>query len=164
MPWLSRPPAATRSRRCAGRARARRGLRGNWSSRAIRSARAVSVTFWRTLATVSKRPARPGKVASMRTGTPNSPVSLARRRSTRRLAIQVISLDAKKKELVGDFKNGGQEWQPKGEPEDVRVYAFLDPDLGKVAPYGVYDVTANQGWVSVGIDHDTGRIRRRKHP
>src|SRR3954453_13953060 len=70
----------------------------------------------------------------------------------------VISVDTKKKELIGDFKNGGQEWQPKGEPEDVRVHDFLDPDLGKVAPYGVYDVAANQGWVSVGIDHDTAEF------
>ena len=70
----------------------------------------------------------------------------------------MISVDTKKKELVGDFKNGGQEWQPKGEPEEVRVYDFIDPDLGKVAPYGVYDVAANQGWVSVGIDHDTAEF------
>lgn len=67
----------------------------------------------------------------------------------------VVSVDTKKKELVGDFKNGGREWQPKGRPEDVRVYDFIDPQLGKVAPYGVYDVGANQGWVSVGITHDT---------
>jgi transposase len=67
----------------------------------------------------------------------------------------VISVDTKKKELVGDFKNGGREWQPKGRPERVRVHDFIDPALGKVAPYGVYDVAANQGWVSVGIDHDT---------
>lgn len=66
----------------------------------------------------------------------------------------VVSVDTKKKELVGDFKNGGREWQPKGRPEDVRVYD-IDPQLGKVAPYGVYDVGANQGWVSVGITHDT---------
>jgi transposase len=70
----------------------------------------------------------------------------------------VISVDAKKKELVGDFKRGGQEWQPKGEPEAVRVYDFVDPELGKVAPYGVYDLAANQGWVSVGIDHDTAEF------
>ena len=70
----------------------------------------------------------------------------------------MISVDTKKKELVGDFKNGGQEWHPKGEPEEVRVYDFIDPDLGKVAPYGVYDVAANQGWVSVGIDHDTAEF------
>jgi transposase len=70
----------------------------------------------------------------------------------------VISVDTKKKELIGAFKNGGQEWQPKGQPEEVRVYDFLDPDLGKVAPYGVYDVAANQGWVSVGIDHDTAEF------
>jgi len=67
----------------------------------------------------------------------------------------VISVDAKKKELVGDFKNGGREWRPKGEPEDVRVYDFKIPALGRVTPYGVYDVAANAGWVSVGLDHDT---------
>lgn len=70
----------------------------------------------------------------------------------------VISVDTKKKELVGDFQNGGQEWQPKGEPEQVRVYDFVDKELGKAIPYGVYDVSANQGWVSVGIDHDTARF------
>lgn len=70
----------------------------------------------------------------------------------------VISVDTKKKELIGDFKNGGQEWRPKGKPEAVRVYDFIDPDLGKVAPYGVYDLTTNQGWVSVGIDHDTAEF------
>ena len=67
----------------------------------------------------------------------------------------VISVDAKKKELVGDFKNCGREWRPKGEPEEVRVHDFPIPELGKVTPYGVYDVGANAGWVSVGIDHDT---------
>jgi hypothetical protein len=70
----------------------------------------------------------------------------------------VISVDTKKKELIGDFKNGGREWRPKGDPEQVRVYDFIDPELGKVAPYGVYDVAANQGWVSVGIDHDTAEF------
>src|SRR5947209_9969471 len=67
----------------------------------------------------------------------------------------VISVDAKKKELVGDFHNGGREWQPAGYPEAVRVHDFLDRQLGKAIPYGVYDVAANQGWVSVGIHHDT---------
>ena len=67
----------------------------------------------------------------------------------------VISVDTKKKELVGDFKNAGREWQPAGHPEPVRVHDFIDRDLGKVIPYGVYDVAANQGWVSVGTDHDT---------
>jgi len=67
----------------------------------------------------------------------------------------VISVDAKKKELVGDFNNGGREWQPAGHPEAVRVHDFLDKQLGKAIPYGVYDVAANAGWVSVGIDHDT---------
>ncbi len=67
----------------------------------------------------------------------------------------VISVDAKKKELVGDFKNPGREWQPQGQPEEVRVYDFKIPELGRVTPYGVYDLAANAGWVSVGIDHDT---------
>ncbi|GAB6909636.1 ISAzo13 family transposase [Desulfosarcina cetonica] len=70
----------------------------------------------------------------------------------------VISVDTKKKELIGDFKNAGREWQPQGEPEPVRVHDFIDRELGKVAPYGVYDVTANNGWVSVGIDHDTAEF------
>jgi transposase len=66
-----------------------------------------------------------------------------------------ISVDTKKKELVGDFKNGGRELRPKGEPEQVRVHDFKIPELGKVAPYGVYDIAANTGWVNLGIDHDT---------
>jgi hypothetical protein len=67
----------------------------------------------------------------------------------------VISVDTKKKERVGDFKNGGRELRPKGDPEKVRVYDFEIPELGKVAPYGVYDQTLNAGWVNVGTDHDT---------
>ena len=67
----------------------------------------------------------------------------------------VISVDTKKKELVGDFKNGGREWRPKGSPEEVRVHDFIDPELGRAVPYGVYDIADNTGWVSVGIDHDT---------
>ena len=67
----------------------------------------------------------------------------------------VISVDTKKKELVGDFKNAGQEWHPKGQPPAVRVHDFQDKELGKAIPYGVYDLSANAGWVSVGIDHDT---------
>ena len=70
----------------------------------------------------------------------------------------VISVDTKKKELVGDFKNAGQEWHPKGRPEEVRVHDFIDPELGKIAPYGVYDLGSNTGWVSVGIDHDTAEF------
>ena len=70
----------------------------------------------------------------------------------------VISVDTKKKELVGPFKNGGREWQPQGEPELVQVHDFMDRELGKAIPYGVFDVSENQGWVSVGIDHDTARF------
>jgi hypothetical protein len=67
----------------------------------------------------------------------------------------VISVDTKKKELVGDFKNGGREYLPSGSPEQVRVHDFIDPKLGRAAPYGVYDIADDKGWISVGIDHDT---------
>jgi transposase len=67
----------------------------------------------------------------------------------------VISVDTKKKELVGEFKNGGREWRPKGLPVKVRVHDFLVPELGRAIPYGVYDLATNSGWVSVGVDHDT---------
>jgi hypothetical protein len=67
----------------------------------------------------------------------------------------VVSVDTKKKELIGDFKNGGREYQPEGSPEEVGTHDFMDKVLGKAIPYGVYDMTAHEGWVSVGIDHDT---------
>jgi hypothetical protein len=70
----------------------------------------------------------------------------------------VVSVDTKKKELVGEFKNVGEEWQPKGEPEEVKVHDFPDKKLGKAIPYGVYDLARNEGWVSVGIDHDTAQF------
>jgi len=76
-------------------------------------------------------------------------------RSQQRRGQPVISVDTKKKELVGDFENKGQEWHPQGHPEKVRVHDFIDKERGKVAPDGVYDLTKNNGWVSVGIDHDT---------
>ena len=81
----------------------------------------------------------------------------------------MISVDTKKKELVGPYKNGGAEWRPAGQPEQVKVHDFIDPVLGKADPYGVYDVAADTGWVSVGTDHDTAAfavetIRRWWHP
>jgi hypothetical protein len=70
----------------------------------------------------------------------------------------VVSVDTKKKELVGDFKNPGQEWRPEANPQEVRTHDFKDKELGKAIPYGVYDLANNQGWVSVGIDHDTAHF------
>ena len=70
----------------------------------------------------------------------------------------VVSVDTKKKELVGDFKNAGREWQPEGRPEGARIYDFQDKHLGKVIPRGVYDLTWDEGWVSVGVDHDTAQF------
>ena len=82
----------------------------------------------------------------------------AKVRTFQRRGQPVISVDTKKKELVGDFKNAGREWHPKGTPPPVRVHDFRDRDLGIAIPYGVYDVTGNKGWVSVGIDHDTAEF------
>ena len=76
-------------------------------------------------------------------------------RSQQRRKDPAISVDAKKKELVGDFKNSGREWQKKGEPEEVRIHDFIIKELGKICPYGVYDLSMNRGWISIGIDHDT---------
>ena len=70
----------------------------------------------------------------------------------------VISVDTKKKELIGDFKNGGSDYRPQGCPDTVRTHDFMDKDLGKAVPYGVYDIGANTGWVSVGIDNDTAEF------
>jgi hypothetical protein len=81
-------------------------------------------------------------------------ISRLTKRQLRR-KMPVISVDTKKKELVGPYKNGGQEWQPEGEPEKVKVHDFIDKKLGKAIPYGVYDLAQNEGWVSVGCDHDT---------
>lgn len=70
----------------------------------------------------------------------------------------VVSVDTKKKENIGNFKNNGKEYQEKGKPVEVNVYDFIDKDLGKVAPYGVYDITKNKGWVNVGINNDTAEF------
>jgi hypothetical protein len=72
----------------------------------------------------------------------------------------VVSVDAKKKELVGDFRTSGREWRPRGDPEKVRSKDFPDKKLGKVVPEGVYDLSRNEGWVSVGVDHDTAEFAK----
>jgi len=72
------------------------------------------------------------------------------------LSEPAISVDTKKKELVGDFKNAGREWREKDSPEEVRVHDFVIPELGRAVPYGVYDIADDARWVSVGVDHDTG--------
>jgi Rhodopirellula transposase DDE domain len=82
----------------------------------------------------------------------------ARVRAFQRRSQPVVSVDSKKRELIGDFKNPGREWQPVGHPEEVRTKDFPDKKLGKVTPSGVYDVTRNEGWVSVGIDHNTAQF------
>jgi hypothetical protein len=82
----------------------------------------------------------------------------AQARSFQRAGEPVISVDTKKKELVGDFANRGREWHPSGDPTPVRVHDFIDQRLGKAIPYGVYDVGRNEGWVNVGIDHDTAEF------
>ena len=76
-------------------------------------------------------------------------------RAFQRLRQPVVSVDTKKKELIGEFRNGGREWRPQRDPQRVKVHDFIDEHLGKAIPYGVYDVTRDSGWVSVGEDHDT---------
>lgn len=87
----------------------------------------------------------------------NAQFEFINRRTQEELAAgnPVISVDTKKKELVGDFKNAGQEYRPKGDPQKVRVHDFVIPELGRANPYGVFDLAKNVGWVSVGVDHDT---------
>ena len=135
------------------------------------------MTFSPTLATVSKRPARPGKAATVQSPSdPQDPggrhpdrdaqfTQIARRAAQyQAVGDPVISVDTKKKELVGDFKNGGQEWHPKGEPEEVRVYDFIDPGLGKVRALRRLRCR-RQSRVGQRWDRSRhGRIRRRKHP
>ena len=79
-------------------------------------------------------------------------------RRVQKRGLPVVSIDTKKKENVGDFKNPGQEWRPEDDPQQVRVHDFKDKELGKAIPHGVYDMTNNQGWVSVGINHDTAHF------
>ncbi|HTU22388.1 MAG TPA: ISAzo13 family transposase [Gemmataceae bacterium] len=79
-------------------------------------------------------------------------------RRVQKRGLPVVSIDTKKKENVGDFKNPGQEWRPEDDPQKVRVHDFKDKELGKAIPHGVYDMTNNQGWVSVGINHDTAHF------
>ena len=79
-------------------------------------------------------------------------------RSAQQQGHPVISVDTKKKELVGEFKNGGREWRAKGDPEQVKVHDFVIPEQGKAIPYGVYDLSRDEGWVSVGVDHDTAHF------
>ena len=79
-------------------------------------------------------------------------------RSFQRRNQPVISVDTKKKELIGNYRNSGQEWRPHGQPRKVKSKDFPDKQLGKVAPYGVYDMTTNEGWVNVGITHDTSEF------
>jgi hypothetical protein len=87
----------------------------------------------------------------------NAQFGFINRRTLEELALgnPVISVDTKKKELVGDFKNAGREYRPKGDPQKVRVHDFIIPELGRANPYGVFDLARNVGWVSVGVDHDT---------
>ena len=115
-------------------------------------------------ATACRATARPRRAARTRIAMPSSSTSTPASKRFQQRGQPVISVDTKKKELVGRSRTAGREWQPKGEPEEVRVHDFLDQELGKAIPYGVYDLSENQGWVSVGIDHDTAQLRRRGDP
>ena len=113
---------------------------------------------WSIWVTASRPTARPRRGRITPTAMPSSSTSTAKVRSFQRRGQPVVSVDTKKKEIVGNYKNPGREWQPRGRPRRVKSKDFPDKELGKVAPYGVYDLTANEGWVSVGIDHDTAEF------
>jgi hypothetical protein len=106
-------------------------------------------------ATRCSAPERPRRAPRTLTGTPSFGYVNQQAKAHLAAGQPVVSVDTKKKELVGNYANGGVEWQPVGEPERVLVHDFPDPELGKAIPYGVYDLGAGTGWVSVGCDHDT---------
>ena len=144
-----------RIRRCAGRQRACVGWRPRCRTWGTTSATAwwrICSTSWTT---ACKPIARRAKAPSTPIGMPSFGISTTWSRQALRTAQPAVSVDTKKKELVGDFKNPGRTWRPKGTPTRVRVHDFLVPAQGKAIPYGVYDLHRNEGWVSVGIDHDT---------
>lgn len=152
--WLTPTLAATRPRRCGGPARApagwpRRSPTGHPVSADTvgRLLRQQGYALQRTAKTLEGRQ-HPDRDAQFRHISEQAAAQLA-------AGQPVVSVDAKKKELVGAFANGGAERQPSGQPENVNVHDSPDPALGKAVPYGVYDLGANTGWVSVGCDHET---------
>ncbi len=153
--WSSRRRAGIRNRRCGGPARACAAWRRRCKRRVTRSAAPWSAHLLNEAGyslqgnrKTTEGDSHPDRDAQF--GYINTQVTTA-------LAEQqpVISVDTKKKELVGDFRNNGREYRPQGNPEEVRVHDFLIKELGRAVPYGIYDLAANSGWVSVGVDHDT---------
>ena len=155
--WLSRHNEAIRCRRCAGPARACGGLR-----RTDRTGPSGQPhRGWRTAGTAELQPAANSKTREGGDHPDRDAQFLHIDQSvTEAFAAKqpVISVDTKKKELFGDFKNAGRAWRPKAAPEEVRVHDFLIKELGRAVPYGIYDLAANAGWVSVGMDHDTAEF------
>lgn len=156
-PWSSPPPGAIRHR-SAGRARACAPWPWRWARLDIRSAipwSPSSSTNWATACRGAKT--REGTQHRDRDAQFRYIADIVRRSQRRQQP--TISVDTKKKELVGDFKNGGRAWRPKGTPAPVRVHDFVIPATsttgGKAIPYGVYNLRRDEGWVSVGLDHDT---------
>ena len=156
--WSPRRPAIL-SRRCAGRAGACGRWPWRWTGWAITSVTRWSRSCCTRSATACKATSRPARAASIPIGTRSFATSPQVVRRWQRRRQPTISVDTKKKELVGDFKNGGREWRPAKTPQRVRVHDFVIPATatqgGKAIPYGVYDLQRDEGWVSVGIDHDT---------
>jgi hypothetical protein len=155
MPWSSRQAEAIRNRLCVGPARAFGVWPTNCSGRVSRSRGRKSPSCSRASDTVFRlnRKTREGNQHPDRNAQFEYIAKQVRRFQKR--GQPVISVDTKKKELVGNFKNVGKEWCPQGKPTEVKVHDFVEKKLGKAIPYGVYDLTANAGWVSVGTDHDT---------
>src|SRR5215218_6964188 len=143
---LEHPAAINTQNRWRSSRRATEGRPGEGNApRPDRSERRFRTVIATSSLKVLRRPLEPGQFAFI----------AAKVKTALAAGEPAISVDAKKKELVGDFKNGGRAWRPKGSPEAVRVHDFLIKELGRAVPYGVYDLAANAGWVGVGQDHDT---------
>ena len=141
------------NRRCAGHARAFANWLRSWAKGHKTSHRLVGGCC--TISDTACRPTQNQEGSSH--PDRNAQFEYLNRKVRRQLqqGQPVISVDTKKKELVGDFRNNGRELRPKGNPEPVRVHDFIIPELGRANPYGIYDIAHNTGWVSVGVDHDT---------
>src|SRR5258706_13088749 len=153
--WSNQRHAGIRNRRCGGPARACAG----WRRRCRRRGHQVSRTLVAELLNAAGYSLQANRKAKGGDNPPDRDAQFGYINTQVAAALAekqpVISVDTKKKELVGDFRNNGREYRPQGNPEAVRVHDFLIKELGRAVPYGVYDLAANSGWVSVGVDHHT---------
>ena len=154
-PWSSPTSGETRCPRCGGRPSRPAAWPSSWPARVTRSRPTRWAACCGPRASACRATPRSSRASSTRTGTRQFRYINEQARAHQGTGDPVISVDAKKKELVGEFSNAGRQWRPKGSPAATLVHDFPDDAVGKAVPYGIYDITANAGWVNVGTDHDT---------